>query len=323
MAGMRHVFIVDPLPGLDVTADTSVAFMREASRRGHEVHTTGVEAVCVIPRHGPVASVARTHMLDTDETWYQTEPPCQAPLAGFDVVWMRKDPPYDLNYFFAAHILSLVPPPTLTVNEPRGLREVTEKLFVLRFPDIIPATYVSRRIRDLRTFHAELGGDMILKPLDGCGGAGVFHVSDDGRNLQPLLELATAGETRYQIAQAYIPDVRHGDKRIILLEGAPIGAVLRIPPKGEVRANFHVGGAAEKAVLTDRDREICARIRPALLEEGILFAGIDVIGGLLTEVNVTSPTGVREINALDGVRLEESVLDAVERRVSQRRSGAS
>jgi glutathione synthase len=227
---------------------------------------------------------------------------------------MRKDPPYDLNYFFVTHLLDLVPPKTLVVNAPRGLREVTEKLFILRFPDLCPESLVSRSIPELLEFRRKLGGEMIIKPLDGCGGEGVFHLTAEDRNVQTILELGTQHGTTYQIAQAYVPEVRDGDKRIIVVEGEPVGAVLRRPLHWETRANFHVGGTAVKATVTERDREICARIGPSLREFGIVFAGIDVIGRWLTEVNVTSPTGIQEINRLDGVVLEGLVLDAVERR---------
>lgn len=310
---MRHLFIVDPLAGLNVTADTSVAFMREAARRGHEVWTCGVEGV-LASEGRPVAHGLRTTLHEADDPWYEVGESRTSPLADFDVVWMRKDPPYDLNYFYAAHLLSLAEADTLVVNSGRGLREVSEKLFVARYPDLTPESVVSRDIDDLLAFRERLGGEMIIKPLDGCGGEGVFHLTPDDRNVRALLEMATRHGMHYQIAQRYLPEIRQGDKRVILLEGEPIGAVLRVPESWETRANFHVGGSARRAEITPRDREICDRLRPALLEHGILFAGIDVIGDWLTEVNVTSPTGIREINALDGVRLEERVLDRVEKR---------
>ncbi len=309
---MRHLFIVDPLRTLNVTADTSVAFMRAAARRGHEVFSCEVGEL-LASEGRPVAHVVPMTLRDGDAPWYSTGEPTTRALAEFDVVWMRKDPPYDLNYFYAAHLLSLAEDDTLVVNSGRGLREVSEKLFVVRFPDLTPPSLVSLSIHDLLEFRARLGGEMIVKPLDGCGGEGVFHLTRDDRNVRALLELATRHGTHYQVAQRYIPEIRHGDKRIILLEGEPIGAVLRVPDPGETRANFHAGGSAQRAEITGRDREICDRLRPALLEQGILFAGIDVIGEWLTEVNVTSPTGIREINALDGVRLEEQVLDRVEK----------
>ncbi|HTO09214.1 MAG TPA: glutathione synthase [Myxococcota bacterium] len=314
---MRHLFIVDPLRGLSPDADTSVMFMREAARRGHDVATCDVSELSVGPGGLAWASWVETRVRESRD-WYEVGGAGRGSLGQFDVVWMRKDPPYDLNYFFTTHILDLVPPTTLVVNAPRGLREVTEKLFILRFPDVCPESLVSRSIRELLAFRDQLGGEMIIKPLDGCGGAGVFHLTKDDRNVQALLELGTKSGTAYQIAQRYIPEVRAGDKRIIVVEGEPVGAVLRVPQHYESRANFHVGGTAAKTAVTPREREICARIGPALREHGIVFAGIDVIGDWLTEINVTSPTGIQEINRLDGVRLEKTVLDAVERRFAAR-----
>jgi glutathione synthase len=316
---VKHLFIVDPLPGLNVTADTSVVFMREAARREHAVWSAQVEDVA-LDNGRPVADAAVLRISSGADPWYSAEEAQRVPLDDFDVVWMRVDPPYDLNYFFAAHILSLVEAATLVVNSGRGLREVSEKLFVLRFPELTPESIVSRSMAELLAFRERHGGEMILKPLDGCGGEGVFHLTPDARNVRATLEMATAHGARYQIAQRYVPEISSGDKRIILLDGEPIGAVLRVPETNETRANFHAGGTARRAEITERDREICARLRPALLEFGIVFAGIDVIGDWLTEVNVTSPTGIQEINALAGVRLEEQVVDHVEKLARARRA---
>jgi glutathione synthase len=310
---MRHLFIVDPLAGLNPNADTSVVFMREATRRGHKVATCDVADLGVASGGRAYARWVELQVRESRD-WYTVGAEGSGPLGDFDVVWMRKDPPYDLNYFFVTHILDLVPAKTLVVNAPQGLREVTEKLFILGYPDLCPESLVSRNIRELLAFRDRLGGEMIIKPLDGCGGAGVFHLTKDDRNVQALLEMGTKGGTTYQLAQRYIPEVRDGDKRIIVVEGEPVGAVLRVPQHYESRANFHVGGTAAQAPITAREREICARIGPALREQGIVFAGIDVIGRWLTEVNVTSPTGIQEINRLDGVCLEKLVLDAVEKR---------
>jgi glutathione synthase len=310
---MRHLFIVDPLPGLNPDADTSVVFMRDAVRRGHEVATCGVGDLSVGPSGRTQANWVDTRAREGRD-WYTLGASGTSELGAFDVVWMRKDPPYDLNYFFVTHLLDLVSPKTLVVNSPRGLREVTEKLFILRFPDVCPESLVSRNIKELLAFREKLGGEMIIKPLDGCGGEGVFHLTKDDRNVQTILELGTRHGTSYQIAQRYIPEVRAGDKRIIVVEGEPVGAVLRVPQHWESRANFHVGGTAAKTPITARERAICARIGPELVAHGIVFAGIDVIGDWLTEVNVTSPTGIQEINRLDGVQLERLVLDAVVRR---------
>jgi glutathione synthase len=310
---MRHLFIVDPVPGLNPEADTSVVFMREAARRGQRVATCGVSDLSIGPGGRARARWHDTRVRDGRD-WFELAAQATDELGEFDVVWMRKDPPYDLNYFFVTHLLDLVPESTLVVNAPRGLREVTEKLFILRFPELCPESLVSRSIPELLDFRRKLGGEMVIKPLDGCGGEGVFHLTPDDRNVQTILELGTRHGTTYQIAQAYVPEVRDGDKRIIVVEGEPVGAVLRRPQHWETRANFHVGGTAVKTGLSERDREICARIGPSLREYGIVFAGIDVIGRFLTEINVTSPTGIQEINRLDGVALEGLVLDAVERR---------
>ena len=312
---MRHLFIIDPLPGLDIETDTTIAFLCEAYRRGHEIFTAEVSQIGVGEAGAPIVKALPTSPREGDP-WYECGPPLSLPAREFDVVWMRKDPPYGIDYFYTTHLLSLIPPPTLVVNDPHGLREVTEKLFSLRFPEFCPESLVTRSIEDLLAFRDKLGGEMIIKPLGGAGGEGVFHVTASDRNLFAILETATRKGTEYQLAQRYLPEARQGDKRIILLEGEPIGAVLRVPRIDETRANFHAGGSAVRTGLSARDREICARIGPALAAQGILFAGIDVIGGWLTEVNVTSPTGIREINALDGVSLEEKVLDAVEARHS-------
>ena len=321
IAAMRHLFIVDPLAALNVTQDTSVTFMREAARRDQQVFACGLSDLVVGPQ-GAARAVVTQLTLDPaeDDAWYRAAAPHDAALSEFDVVWMRKDPPYDLSYFTATHLLSLVTPPTLVVNDPSGLREVTEKLFVLRYPDLTPESLVSRSMAALQAFREKLGGEMVIKPVEGCGGEGVFHLTPGDRNVTALLELSTQHETRYLIAQRYVPEVREGDKRVILLDGEPIGAVLRVPRANESRANFHVGGRAVKTEISDRDREIAARLAPGLREHGILFAGIDVIGDWLTEVNVTSPTGIVEINALDGVALERQVLDRVEQRVAERRA---
>jgi glutathione synthase len=313
---------LDPLSGLDAEKDTTVAFIREARGRGHEAWTGGIDRLGLAQGGHPFAWLAPTDVQEGDP-WFLALEPRQMLLEQFDVVWMRKDPPFDLSYFYATHLLSRAPPTTLVVNDAASLREVNEKLFALRFPSVCPESIVSRSIDELLEFRAKLGGEIIIKPLGGAGGEGVFHLTPEDRNVRAILEVATRHGTEYQLAQRYIPEVRDGDKRIILLEGEPIGAVLRVPRHWETRANFHVGGTAERTSLTPRDREICAAIGPTLAGLGVMFAGIDVIGQWLTEINVTSPTGIREIHDLEGVRLEIQVLDAVERRVAAlRKTGA-
>lgn len=312
---MRHLFVVDPLEKLLPNADTSIAFMRQAQARGHRVHTCRVEALTLRPGSRPTVLAAPTRTLDGPR-WYAADTVEALELDAFDVVWMRKDPPIDLEYLYATHILTFAQPTTLVVNAAHALREANEKLFALRFPELSPPTLISRSLVELAAFRGEHGGEMVVKPLGGAGGESVFHIKKDDPNCSTILEVMTGHGRRYVLAQRYLEAIRLGDKRIILIEGEPVGAVNRVPKHGEARANFHAGGKAAATKLTAREREICAALAPTLRAMGIVFAGIDVIGDYLTEVNVTSPTGIREIAALDGVHLEEKVLDAVEARVA-------
>ncbi|MFK7743167.1 MAG: glutathione synthase [Planctomycetota bacterium] len=321
---MRHLFIIDPLELLHVEGDSSIAFMQEAQRRGHVVET------CLIGGLGqrggdPFALAAATRMLAGAAPWYEVEPSRHVQLSEFDAIWMRKDPPFDANYLFATLVLSRCSGVAgagsgpVMVNDPQALRDENEKLFALEFPDLCPATLVSSSMDQLLAFREEMGGEMIVKPLDGNGGRGIFHMAKGDRNAHVILETSTANGSTMVMAQQYVPEVRNGDKRIILIEGEPVGAVLRVPAADDARANFHTGGRAERTELTDREREICARLGPALRDKGVIFAGIDVLGDYLTEINVTSPTGVREIERLDGVALQGAVLDAVAARAAKRR----
>jgi glutathione synthase len=230
---------------------------------------------------------------------------------------MRKDPPFDLTFYFATLMLSLVDPRrSFVLNDPQGLRNANEKLYALNFPELTPETLVTRDPERLKSFMDALGGEMIIKPLEHSGGAGVFHVRRGDRNANALLETMTALGTRLLMAQRYLPQARQGDKRLIVLDGEPIGALLRVPREDETRANIHVGATCVRAAVSARDREICRALAPRLRTDGLYFVGLDVIGDLVTEINVTSPTGIQEINALDGVRLESQVIDFVERRAS-------
>jgi len=232
-------------------------------------------------------------------------------------VFQRKDPPVDAAYVTATQILSLCKR-ALVLNRPAGILAANEKLYALHFADLMPETLVARETRSFLDFLEQMSGEMIVKPLDGRGGEGIFHVRRDDRNLFSILEQSTRFGTRLAMAQRYLPAVRRGDKRILLLEGEPLGAVLRVPAQGETRANLHVGGRPEKATLDAADLRILERLRPWLERDGLFFVGIDVIGGLLTEVNVTSPTGIQEMNTLDGARYEERVIERVEKRLSER-----
>jgi glutathione synthase len=239
-----------------------------------------------------------------------------------EVVFQRKDPPVDTDFVTATQILALCRR-ALVLNRPDTVIWANEKLYAVQFPDLMPETRVSRRIPEFIDFLAKLGGEMIVKPLGGKGGEGVFHLRHDDRNLFSILEQVTGFGTRWAMAQRYVPEVRQGDKRILLVDGEPLAALLRVPAAGETRANLHVGGTAARAGLDAADRAIVDRLRPHLLRDGLFFVGIDVIGGRLTEVNVTSPTGIQEINALEDVRLEHQVIAAVERRVASGRASAN
>jgi glutathione synthase len=233
---------------------------------------------------------------------------------GADVVLQRKDPPVDEEYVTATQILGLCRR-AVVLNRPAGILAANEKLYATQFPELMTETIVTRQVANLVDFMAKVGGDMIVKPLGGRGGEGIFHLRHDDRNLFSILEQSTRFGTRRVMAQRYLPAVRQGDKRILLLDGEPLGAVLRVPREQETRSNLHVGGRPVRAALDDADRRIVATLAPALRRDGLFFVGIDVIGGFLTEVNVTSPTGVQEIDRLDGVCLEARILDGIESRV--------
>ncbi len=312
-------FVMDPIASIDIRADTTFVLMLEAQRRGHHVlyvdpGDLGVDAGRVVARVRPV-TLRREQGRHAD-----LEDAVSLSLDDdVDLVLQRKDPPVDSGYVVATQILSLCRR-ALVLNRPAGILAANEKLYALHFADLMPDTRVTSSIRELVDFLAKLGGEMIVKPLDGRGGEGVFHVCSDDRNLFSIFEQSTRFGTVRTMAQAYVPAVRAGDKRILLVGGEPIGAVLRVPARGETRANLHVGGKPVATRLDDADRRIIARIAPWLARDGLFFVGIDVIGGLLTEVNVTSPTGVQEINALEGRTLEAEIVDALEARVAEHRA---
>jgi glutathione synthase len=316
---MRFAFVMDPIDRILPDKDTTFMFMLEAGRRGHEVYYLLLDDLYVertVP-HGRVRRAEVRRPTSDDAAHHRLHEERTTRLDWFDAVFMRKDPPFDLTFFFATHVLGLIDPArTLVINRPSGLREANEKLYALNFPNVIPDSLVSHEPARLKTFMAELGGEMIVKPLDGAGGSGVFHVRQGDRNLNAILEASTLDGRRPIMAQRYLPEIRQGDKRIIVLDGEPLGAVLRVPREDETRGNIHVGGSVVRAPLTARDREICATLAPRLRADGLWFVGLDVIGDWVTEVNVTSPTGIQEINALDNVTLERPVIDFVEQRVA-------
>jgi glutathione synthase len=313
----RFLFVIDPIERLLPDKDTTFVFMLETLRRGWEVFVCGVNDLFA-DRARPGARTRRAEVSRTAPHCHLFEERTES-LAWFHAIFMRKDPPVDQSYLFATHLLSLVDPAsTFVLNAPRGLREANEKLYALNFPEVIPHSLVTSDIERLKRFLIDLGGEMIIKPLDACGGAGVFHVRQDDRNLNALLEMSTDSGRRLLMAQRYLPEIRQGDKRLIVLNGAPLGAVLRVPREDEHRGNIHVGGTCVRAEVSARDEAIVAHLAPRLTLDGLFFVGLDIIGDYLTEVNVTSPTGVQEINALNGVCLERRVIDFVAARLPHR-----
>ena len=311
------VFLMDPIESVDIQADTTFVLMLEAQQRGYRVFYAAPEGLSV--REGrPLAWVQEATLRREVGNHVDLGPKRSLVLdEESDVVFQRVDPPVDAAYVAATQVLTLCRRAHV-LNRPESILFANEKLYALHFPELMPETLVTRRVDELRDFLQKLGGEMIVKPLDGKGGEGIFHVSGDDRNLRSILEQSTRFEAWLTMAQRYLPEVRHGDKRILLVDGDPIGAVLRVPSDGETRANFHVGGRAARAALDENDRRIIERIAPSLRRDGLFFVGIDVIGGHLTEVNVTSPTGIQEANILDGVCLEARVLDGVERLLGEK-----
>jgi len=304
-------FVMDPIGSIDIEADTTFVLMLEAQRRGHRLLFVD-PADLGISDSRAVAKVRPVEVRREAGRHADLGPERSVVLDDeVDVVFQREDPPVDADYVVATQILTLCHR-AVVLNRPQGILAANEKLYALHFPDLMAETEVTRRIPELVDFMAKLGGEMIVKPLEGRGGEGVFHLRQGDRNLFSILEQSTRFETRPIMAQRYLPAIREGDKRILLLEGEPIGALLRIPDESELRANLHVGGKPVRATLDDSDRRIIQRLAPALRRDGLFFVGIDVIGGYLTEVNVTSPTGVQEVNALEGECLEARILERVE-----------
>ncbi len=317
MAALKIGVVMDPVNKINIDKDTTFVLMLEAQRRGHEVYYMELEDLFI--RGGIPFGRFCQIQLARATPHFQLGEYATGALEDFDVLLMRKDPPFDMKFFFATHLLSLVDEgKCFVINDPKGLREANEKLYALRFPEQIPQTLVSSDMGRLKEFMEELGGEMIVKPLDGCGGSGVFYLNVQDRNTNSILEAATDNGRRLIMGQRYLPEIRQGDKRIIVLDGQPLGAVLRVPLEYETRGNIHVGGQCVHATLTPRDLEICEALAPLLKNDGLYFVGLDVIGSFLTEVNVTSPTGIQEINGLDHVHLESQVIDFVEQKAAAR-----
>ena len=307
---------MDPIETVDIDADSTFVLALEAQKRGHALfHYLPQDLVF---RNHRLYARARPLTVRRKRGDHFTLGAAETiDLATLDIVLMRQDPPFDMAYITATHLLEHIHPDTMVVNDPVHVRNAPEKLFVTHFEGVLPPTVITSNRDEILAFRAE-HRDIIVKPLFGNGGAGVFHIGPDDENLNALLELFTEMYREPIIVQRYLPEIRAGDKRIILVDGEPAGAVTRLPAAGEARANFHAGGSAQRARLTPREKEICEAIGPALRERGLIFVGIDVIGDYLTEINVTSPTGIQEINRLDGVEIEARIWDAIERRFEAR-----
>ena len=304
---------MDPIEDVDINADSTFRLAEEAQNRGHDLYvytpndltfnrgkiTAKVRSISLKRKIGDHVNFGAVELLA---------------LSEFDVIWLRQDPPFDMGYITNTHLLDLISQKTLIVNNPFWVRNLPEKLLVLEFPDLIPETVISRDLEEIKRFKNEFK-DIIIKPLYGNGGAGIFRLREDDKNLTSLHELFSNMSSEPLIAQAFLPDVKKGDKRIILVDGEPVGAINRVPKAGETRSNMHVGGKAEPAKLSQRDREICRSIGPILKNKGQVFVGIDVIGDYLTEINVTSPTGIQELEQFDKVNIAEMIWHAVEKKV--------
>ncbi|TVQ36834.1 MAG: glutathione synthase [Geminicoccaceae bacterium] len=309
---------MDPIETIDIDGDSTFVMALEAQRRGHALfHYLPTQ---LSYRQGRIVAKARPLEVRREKGNHCTLGSAEVlDLAGVDVVLMRQDPPFDLQYISATHLLDRVHPDTLVVNDPTSVRNAPEKLFVTHFQELMPPTLITYDAAEVKAFRAE-HGDVIVKPLYGNGGAGIFHLRPEDPNLNSLLETLYAATREPLMVQKYLAAIREGDKRIIMVDGKPKGAVNRVPAKDETRANLHVGGRAEKATLTRRDHEICEAIGEALHRQGLIFVGIDVIGGYLTEINVTSPTGLQEIDRFDNVSLEADIWDVIETRHGETRT---
>lgn len=305
---------MDPVESIDINGDSSFALGLEAEARGHALYFYEPRHLSLIDRR--VIAKARPLSLRREVGNHATVGAPEAiDLAKVDVVLMRQDPPFDMSYITATHILDHIHPETLVVNDPAEVRNAPEKLFATHFDGLMPPTLITADKEELEGFRSR-HKDIILKPLYGNGGAGVFRLKPDDENFNSLVEMFSERSREPIIAQAYLPEVRAGDKRIILVNGEPVGAINRIPAEGEARSNMHVGGRAVAVDLSPRDREICEAIGPTLREKGLIFVGIDVIGNYLTEINVTSPTGIQEIQRFGGADIAALIWDVIEEKTA-------
>jgi glutathione synthase len=310
---LRVACQMDPIERIDIRGDSTFALLLEAQKRGHALFYYTPPNLAL---HGNKL-LARGETLKVEDkvgAHYKLSEPRVEDLSQQDVVLLRQDPPFDMAYITTTHLLERIHPKTLVVNDPANVRNAPEKIFVLDFLDLMPPTIVTRSLADVQAFRAEMK-DIILKPLYGNGGAAIFRIAPDDTNVGSLVELFQTVFREPFMVQQYRPEVKDGDKRIILVDGEVVGAINRVPAAGETRSNLHVGGTAKPTKLTKRDEEICARLGPELKKRGLLFTGIDVIGPYLTEINVTSPTGIRQVKQFGGADIAALIWDAIEAKV--------
>ena len=311
---LNIAFLMDPLESLDLNGDTTFALALEAQRRKHKISFFKPEDL-ILKSNNVYANICKLELSSIDnKNDFKYHESFIKPLKDYDVVMMRQDPPFDMAYITATHILEKLTKSTLVVNNPSEVRNSPEKIFVTNFSHLMPKTIITRNLKVIENFRNEYN-DIIVKPLYGNGGQGIFHVLPKDENFNSILEMFFSQNKEPLMIQEYLKDVRDGDKRIILLNGEPVGAINRIPQKGESRSNMHVGGKPKKTQLTKRDRFICNEISNSLKEKGLYFVGIDIIGDYITEINVTSPTGIREIRALESVAIEEMFWDFIENKI--------
>lgn len=308
--GLRVAVQMDLIDKINISGDSTFAMMLEAQRRGHSLFYYLTDKLA-LSGNRLYASGNNIRVQDVKGNHFELEENRREELGNFDILLMRQDPPFDMNYITATHLLEHIHPKTLVVNDPVHVRNAPEKLFSTRYPELMPPTMITHDAKEIAAFRAE-HGDIILKPLYGNGGAGVFRLAEGDQNFSSLLELFTQTFREPFVAQKYLPAVRQGDKRIILVDGKAVGAINRVPAAHESRSNMHVGGRPEPAALTPREREICDAIGPELKARGLIFVGIDVIGDFLTEINVTSPTGIREVKRFGGADIAALIWDAIE-----------
>lgn len=306
---MRHLFVIDPLERFDITKDSSFALMWEAQIRGQEVWSCDTDGLYAQSGQA-FATCRQTHLQNVQGNHFQLAPVEIKNLGEFNVVWMRKDPPFDMQYIAATYVLDMAPQSTRVYSRADALRSWNEKTSILHFPEWAPRSLLTRNMEHIRRFQAEVGGRVVVKPLGYSGGNGIVALHPGDLNTRSLLEISTKNQKEFVLVQEYLPAVVEGDKRVILVNGVALAGLLRIPPADDLRGNIHIGATVELSPLTPREQQICEGLGPFLRQAGHLFVGIDLIGEKLTEINVTSPTGIQEIRDLGGPDLAVALLDA-------------